>query len=191
MTRGSMEKRSKRRRLARAGAIALASIGLVWLVLGSGFGFGTKKTWLSIEHRDLVLGIATEGELRAIDSALIGPPQLHRMWNFRISMIAPEGSEVQAGQPVLGFDTTETHTLETSGQSLRRVFRTRVRLDDLDLERMRPGMSVKVIVEDRRDDVLMVPRAALGWSEGESGSAVVAARSDGVRGQTPTARCGS
>ncbi len=68
---------------------------------------------------------------------------------------------------------------ETSRRSLRRVFRTRVHLDGLDLERMRPGMSVKVVVEDRRQDVLLVPRAALGWSEGESGSAVVAATAAG------------
>lgn len=68
---------------------------------------------------------------------------------------------------------------ETNRESPRRAFRTRVRLDGLDLERMRPGMSVKVVVEDRRDAVLLVPRAALGWSEAEAGGAVVAARSGG------------
>lgn len=67
----------------------------------------------------------------------------------------------------------------TSQRSLRRVFATRVRLDGLDLERMRPGMSVKVVVEDRRQDVLLVPRAALGWAESEAGGAVVARRPGG------------
>jgi HlyD family secretion protein len=68
---------------------------------------------------------------------------------------------------------------ETHRRSLRRVFRVRVRLHGLDLERMRPGMSVKVVVEDRRQEVLLVPRAALGWWAGETGGAVVAARPAG------------
>jgi multidrug resistance efflux pump len=29
------------------------------------------------------------------------------VWDFKISMLAPEGAEVRRGQPVLGFDTTE------------------------------------------------------------------------------------
>ena len=49
---------------------------------------------------------------------------------------------------------------ETSQRSLRRVFRVRIRLEGLDLERMRPGMSVKVVAEDRLQDALLVPRAA-------------------------------
>lgn len=68
---------------------------------------------------------------------------------------------------------------ETSRHSLRRVFRARVRLEELDLERMRPGMSVKVVVEDYRQDVLLVPRASLGWSARESTGEVVAARPGG------------
>ena len=47
-------------------------------------------------------------------------------------------------------------------QSLRRGFRVRLKLDRTDPERMRPGMSVQVAVETgRRDDALLVPRAAL------------------------------
>ena len=68
---------------------------------------------------------------------------------------------------------------ETSRDSLKRVFRTRVRLHGLDIERMRPGMSVKVIVEDSRTDALLVPRVTLGWSEREPGGSLVAARADG------------
>jgi HlyD family secretion protein len=97
----------RRKRLLWTAVIAVAGLGMAWLVSASDLGAGARRTWLRVEHRELVLGIPTEGELRAVDSALIGPPQLRRIWNFQISMIAPEGAEVQAGQPVLGFDTTE------------------------------------------------------------------------------------
>ena len=68
---------------------------------------------------------------------------------------------------------------ETRRDSLKRVFRTQVRLQGLDLERMRPGMSVKVVVENRRANVLLVPRVALGWSEGSTGGSIVGVRFDG------------
>ena len=67
----------------------------------------SSEQWVRVERRDLVIGAEVEGELQAADSAGIGPPQLRRVWNFKISFMAPEGAEVSEGQPVLGFDTTE------------------------------------------------------------------------------------
>ena len=69
---------------------------------------------------------------------------------------------------------------ETSRQSLRRMFRTRIELEGLDLVRMRPGMSVRVTAEERRQDVLLIPRAALGWSAGGASPGVVAGLDDGT-----------
>jgi multidrug resistance efflux pump len=54
---------------------------------------------------------------------------------------------------------------EASGNSLRRYFAMKVDLDRLDLQRMRPGMSVRVEVSGRQvKDALLVPRAALDLS---------------------------
>ena len=51
---------------------------------------------------------------------------------------------------------------EPEARSLRRVFPTWLSLERIDPERMRPGQSVKVeIVVDRRENVLLAPRAAL------------------------------
>ncbi len=46
-------------------------------------------------------------------------------------------------------------------ESLRRVFEVVVELDERDIERMRPGMSVKVEIERDHGEVLQVPRRAL------------------------------
>lgn len=64
------------------------------------------EAWLEVERRDLVIGAEIEGELMAVDSADLGPPQVQSVWDFKISFLAPEGSEVAEGEPVLGFDTT-------------------------------------------------------------------------------------
>ncbi|MCP3963075.1 MAG: HlyD family efflux transporter periplasmic adaptor subunit [bacterium] len=54
---------------------------------------------------------------------------------------------------------------QPSSRSLRRFFRTKIDLDRADPERMRPGMSVKLVIEERHEDALLVPRGCLDWSE--------------------------
>lgn len=63
--------------------------------------------WARVERRDLVLGIGVSGTLDATESATLGPPSLERVWSYRIAFMAPEGSTVSPGQPVLAFDTSE------------------------------------------------------------------------------------
>ena len=53
---------------------------------------------------------------------------------------------------------------QVSPESLRRFFRVKIDLDGVDAERMRPGMSVKVLLEDARKDVLIAPRHSLDGS---------------------------
>lgn len=63
--------------------------------------------WIPAFRGDLVSGIDVTGSLAAIDAGSFGPPQINDVWDFKISMMAPEGSEVKKGQPILGFDTSE------------------------------------------------------------------------------------
>ncbi|MCG6117905.1 MAG: HlyD family efflux transporter periplasmic adaptor subunit [Aquimonas sp.] len=45
-----------------------------------------------------------EGELFARDSAALMPPAIEELWQFNITELAPDGSEVEEGQVVVGFD---------------------------------------------------------------------------------------
>jgi len=63
--------------------------------------------WVRVTRGDLVTGVDVTGTLAALDSGSFGPPQLNDVWDFKIAMMAPEGSEVTKGNPVLSFDTTE------------------------------------------------------------------------------------
>lgn len=55
---------------------------------------------------------------------------------------------------------------ESGRLSLRRFFRTLIDLDHADLERMRPGISVKVEIEHSYRDRLLARRDRLDWSDG-------------------------
>ena len=63
--------------------------------------------WIRASRGDLVTGFEVTGALASISSDSIGPPPLADIWDFKISMLAPEGADVKRGQPVLGFDTTD------------------------------------------------------------------------------------
>jgi HlyD family secretion protein len=93
---------------------SLIGIGIAIAAVLAGAGWTRNKLsadrqgdWVRVSKGDLVSGIDVIGTLSAIDSGSFGPPQVDDVWDFKISMIAPEGSDVKQGTPVLGFDTTE------------------------------------------------------------------------------------
>ena len=77
-----------------------------WWAVGALRG-GESGSWVRVERDDLVLGVEVTGTLKAVDTSSIGPPQIPWIWEYKISMLAPEGDDVDNGQPVLGFDTSE------------------------------------------------------------------------------------
>lgn len=93
-----------RRRLVLAGAVLVLAVVAMAAVARL---TAPAERWGRVERRDLVLGIEVEGELEAVESDALGPPQLNEVWSFKIARMAPEGQEVAAGFPVLTFDTTQ------------------------------------------------------------------------------------
>lgn len=89
---------------------------------------------------------------------------------------------------VRGFDAMAQ---PTAADSPRRAFRVLVDLESLDLDRMRPGMSVKLDVAlPPLDDVVSVPREALVWTDGEPTVLLAGGDRRAVRlGTCTTARC--
>ncbi|HEV7765481.1 MAG TPA: efflux RND transporter periplasmic adaptor subunit [Thermoanaerobaculia bacterium] len=88
-------------------------IALVALFLFGGWTLRNKLAadrqgdWVRATRGDLVTGFEVIGTLISSASDSLGPPQVEDLWNFKISRMAREGSEVKKGEPVLSFDTTE------------------------------------------------------------------------------------
>lgn len=87
---------------------------LVGMVVAGFWAFAVDSTanldgseWAEVRREDLVVGAEVTGTLQAVQSTQLGPPQLSDIWDYKISFMAPEGKTVQAGEPVLGFDTSE------------------------------------------------------------------------------------
>jgi multidrug resistance efflux pump len=62
---------------------------------------------VDVRRDDLVVGVEVTGALAAVDSTDVKPPPLRNVWNFKIASMAPEGQEVNVGDPVIAFDASE------------------------------------------------------------------------------------
>ncbi len=51
--------------------------------------------------------LRVDGEVYAQQSAQLMSPSVDRMWQFKITQLAPDGSPVRKGQPVLAFDSSQ------------------------------------------------------------------------------------
>ena len=87
-------------------AIAVLFIGGGW-TLRNQLAADRQGEWVKVTRGDLATGVDVTGALASADARSFGPPQINNVWNFKVSMMAPEGSEVKAGDPILGFDVSE------------------------------------------------------------------------------------
>jgi HlyD family secretion protein len=79
----------------------------VLLVVAACTASASEQSLVDVKRDDLVIGVEVTGELEAVDSTTLKPPSVTEMWDFKIAMLAPEGDDVKAGDPVIGFDDTE------------------------------------------------------------------------------------
>lgn len=92
-----------RRRWARVVGSLLVAVALLaaWKRLSP-----SNLRLAPVTREDLVLSVEVTGVLSAVSTISIGPPQISGWWDYKITFLAPEGSKVAAGAPVLGFDTS-------------------------------------------------------------------------------------
>lgn len=129
--------------------LSTVKIALPLLLLAIGAWAGARElrssdSWLQVERRDLVLGVEVEGELRAVNSVELGPPQIDTIWNFKISSLVPEGTEVEAGDPVLGFDTSQLVQALQDETATRDAAQKELEKTETDLEVMRRDLEMRL-----------------------------------------------
>jgi RND family efflux transporter MFP subunit len=87
------------------GAVLAASAALPTLRRIGGDRDGDVPTYV-VDRGDFVRRVHAEGNLKAADATLLGPPPEHRR-PLKIAWLAPEGSRVKAGDVVIRFDPTD------------------------------------------------------------------------------------
>jgi HlyD family secretion protein len=80
---------------------------------------------VDVRRDDLVVTVDVAGQLEAVDSTDVKPPALPETSNLKISWLAPEGSEVVAGAPVVIFESSELDRMLESLHSQADEWNTR------------------------------------------------------------------
>ena len=104
--------------MTRRFTLFVVLLSLVGGLLAS-LGTQSDANWATLERADLVLRAPVEGTLEAVESVSISPPAVRRIYNFKISMLIPEGTEVKKGDLVVSFDTRELQQTLRSRQNDR------------------------------------------------------------------------
>jgi hypothetical protein len=143
-------------RLAAAAMIVLAA---GWWAL-RGRAPSEDPDWVRVTRDDLVLGVEVTGTLKSTDSSQIGPPLVREIWNYKISMLAPEGAEVAKGQPVVGFDSSDL--VRKLDQKLAEAASARKQLEkkqvDITLRRREDALRLAEAEARERKAALVVDR---------------------------------
>jgi multidrug resistance efflux pump len=97
---------TRRRTRIVAAAVVAAAVALAgaWWAGGAG---GGDRGWMKVTRGPLVVGVEVDGTLKAVSSDALGPPLIAGIWSYKLSWLAPEGAEVEAGAPVMRFDGSE------------------------------------------------------------------------------------
>ncbi len=106
-----------RRRLL---VLALVLVVTLVLVMRSGFsGAATERIWVTTERGTFVVDVETIGELDAVNARMVTRPRI-RGSRGQIVELVPEGTEVEAGDFLIQFDTSDIdRQIEEREQSLQ------------------------------------------------------------------------
>jgi len=141
------------RRSLAVGAVLAALAALGWA-----FSRETvpKSVWAEAERGDLVLTVEVNGVLAAVNSTPVGPPQVPDVFDFKIAMMAPEGTDVKAGVPVLAFDTSELERtlLEKRAESESATKRIEKKEKDAEIARKNDELRLAEATSRRRKAAL-------------------------------------
>jgi HlyD family secretion protein len=97
---------------------------------------------ITVTREDLVVGVAVEGELRPVREISLGPPAAVE-YQLKIAQLAPEGAEVEKGDPLIGFDTQQVR------RQLEQVT-SQLATATADIERTRLDLDVQLIDLEQR-----------------------------------------
>ncbi len=137
-----------KKRLLLGGALVVVAITTLQL---AGLGADRTQAWAAATIGDLAITVDVEGTLVSTDSSILTPPRAaRRMFDFKISMMAPEGEEVSAGTPILAFDTSDLERQLRDRQTRAAQAAKNLEKLDRDLEQKRLGHELRLAEAEAR-----------------------------------------
>lgn len=155
----------------------------------SGQGVGTESALdsasglLSVQRRGLVRTTTLSGTIQAAESVTITSPSIASQWNFTITYLIEEGSQVKPGDLLAEFDASQLELNRLDAAKRREEARLKIAQKEAEIEGRRQDLLMQVH-EARKNlsiaelnigiDSRLIPRAELEKNEFEHSKAQVA-----------------
>ncbi len=137
-----------KRRLLIGGALVVVVFVASQL---TGLGADSGLEWAEAVIGDLAITVDVEGTLVSTDSSMLTPPRgARRMFDYKISMMAPEGEEVSRGTPLLAFDTSDLERQLRDRQTRALQAVKNLEKLDRDLEQRKLGHELRLAEAEAR-----------------------------------------
>ena len=128
----------------------------ILLLTGFGILFGCSENTgvpVLIKTESITPVVEANGELVSSDTAVLGPPSVKNLWQYKITFLIPEGTEVKKDQPVIGFDASKLQQdlslkqseLKTSQKNLENTQLT----NESTLEKQKLDLAKAIMEEDK------------------------------------------
>jgi HlyD family secretion protein len=86
-----------------------------------------------VERGDFIKTLVFTGELKAVESTQIGPPTISSQWNFTIAYMIPEGTQVQPGDTLVRFDSSDLEPRRLDHENRRAEARIQIAQKNADI----------------------------------------------------------
>ena len=135
----------------RAGVL----VGALALLAGGGWAARraaavNEAGWVPVTRGDLTVGAEISGVLRAAQASILGPPLIEGMWEYKISFLAPEGTDAEAGMPVLAFDSSQLERQLLERRNDGEQAETELEQKSAELERRRDDLALRLAEAEAR-----------------------------------------
>ena len=137
--------------------------------------------WILLKRQNLLFSVAGSGHLQAEKAAYITPPLLQKHQEFKISYAVPEGSEVNPGDLLMAFDTSqnEARLREETAELMKAQEEARQAEASLLLQ----VQELEMLLEEAEADLARLEAKLQQAEQFESGFQVVEARLDSELGR--------
>lgn len=115
--------------------------------------------------------VKANGELLAVETDSYSPPKIHRIWQYTIAFMAPDGSQVDPGQPVLMFktDQLQERLMDKSGElSVKQSELKQAKVSEIEtLQNKKLAIEEKKMLLDKAIRKADLPKSVIALNEYE------------------------
>lgn len=123
--------------------VVVLALGVAWGARALGDGDAVDSALVTTG--ELALEVEVTGRLRAVETAVVSPPQLATVWEFKIARMAAEGATVEPGDPVVSFDVSDLENQLRLQQAERDEAQKQIEktVKDLEAQRSTDGLRLE------------------------------------------------